>query len=92
MGIDYSSDPEAAIAIVRRLLESVEGVTQDPSPQIGIQGFGDSSIDIGMRYWVQTHRYYQTQYAANLAVFKNLVAGGIAIPYPRREVQIRSGD
>ena len=89
VGIDYASDPEGAIAIVRRSLEGIEGVTQDPPPQIGIQGFGDSSIDIGMRYWVQTHRYYQTQYAANLAVFKNLVAGGIEIPYPRREVQMR---
>jgi small conductance mechanosensitive channel len=89
VGVDYASDPEAAIAIVRRSLEGIEGVTQDPAPQIGIQGFGDSSIDIGMRYWVQTHRYYQVQYTANLAVFKNLIAGGIEIPYPRREVQMR---
>ncbi len=92
VGIDYSSDPEAAIAIVQRSLESVEGVTQDPPPQIGIQGFGDSSIDIGMRYWVQTHRYYQTMYATNLTVFKNLVAGGVQIPFPRRDVQILGGD
>jgi len=92
VGIDYSSDPEAAIAIVRRSLESVEGVTQDPAPQIGIQGFGDSSIDIGMRYWVQTPRYYQTMYATNLTVFKNLLAGGIQIPFPRRDVQILGAD
>ncbi len=89
VGIDYASDPELAISIVRRSLEGVEGVTQEPVPQVGIQGFGDSSIDIGMRYWVQTHRYYQTQYTANLAVFKALVEGGVEIPYPRREVQIR---
>jgi small conductance mechanosensitive channel len=82
VGIDYSSDPEAAIAIVRRSLEGVEGVAQDPPPQIGIQGFGDSSIDIGMRYWVQTHRYYPIQYAANLAAFKDIVGGGIEVPYP----------
>jgi len=90
VGIDYSSDPERAIAIVQRSLEGVEGVTQEPAPQIGIQGFGDCSIDIGMRYWVQTHRYYQTQYTANLAVFRGLIAGGIEIPYPRRELHFRN--
>lgn len=92
VGIDYASDPEAAIAIVRRSLEGIDGVAQDPSPQIGIQGFGESSIDIGMRYWVETQRYYQVQYATNLAVFKNLIAGGIEIPYPRRVVQMREAD
>lgn len=70
----------------------LQGVEQIFPPQIGIRGFGDSSIDIGIRHWVQTHRYYHTQYAANLAVIKNLVAGGIKIPYPRREVQILRGD
>jgi small conductance mechanosensitive channel len=88
IGIDYADDPENAIAIIRRALEEVEGVTQDPLPQIGIQGFGESSIDIGMRYWVLTDRYYQTQYAANLAVFKAVVAGGVHIPYPRRELRM----
>ena len=45
-----------------------------------------------MRYWVPTDRYYQTQYAANLKVFNSLLAGGVAIPYPRREVQLLSQD
>lgn len=88
IGIDYADDPENAIAIIRRALEEVEGVTQHPPPQIGIQGFGESSIDIGMRYWVLTDRYYHTQYAANLAVFKAVVAGGVHIPFPRRELRM----
>jgi len=45
-----------------------------------------------MRYWVQTPRYYQTMYATNLTVFKNLLAGGIQIPFPRRDVQILGAD
>jgi small conductance mechanosensitive channel len=90
IGIDYASDPEAAIAMIRRSLESIEGITQNPPPKIGVQGFGESSIDLGMRYWVQTKRYYEIQYAANLKVFNGLREGGIQIPYPRREVQMLS--
>jgi small conductance mechanosensitive channel len=92
IGIDYASDLETAISIIRRSLADTDGVTQEPAPQIGVQSFGESSIDLGMRYWVPTDRYYQTQYAANLKVFNSLLAGGVAIPYPRREVQLLSQD
>jgi small conductance mechanosensitive channel len=92
IGIDYASDVETAISIIRRSLEDTNGVTQEPAPQIGVQSFGESSVDIGMRYWVPTDRYYQTQYAANLKVFNSLLAGGVTIPYPRREVQLLSQD
>jgi small conductance mechanosensitive channel len=92
IGIDYASDVETAISIIRRSLADTDGVTQEPAPQIGVQSFGESSIDLGMRYWVPTDRYYQTQYAANLKVFNSLLAGGVAIPYPRREVQLLSQD
>jgi small conductance mechanosensitive channel len=88
IGIDYASDPEQAIAILRRALEGVDGVTPEPSPQIGIQGFGESSIDIGLRFWVPTKRYYETQYAANMAAWKALEAGGIRIPFPRRDLRV----
>jgi small conductance mechanosensitive channel len=88
IGIDYTSDVEAAIAIIRRTLAAVEGVTQEPAPQVGVQGFGESSVDLGMRYWVPTSHYYQTQYTVNLQVFQALLAGGVTIPYPRREVQL----
>jgi small conductance mechanosensitive channel len=92
IGIDYASDVEAAIAIIHRSIEEVEGVTQEPAPQIGVQSFGESSIDIGMRFWVPTDRYYQTQFAVNLKVFQSLLAGGVSIPYPRREVELLSQD
>jgi small conductance mechanosensitive channel len=88
IGIDYASDLEQAIAILRRALAEVDGVTQEPRPQIGIQGFGDSSIDIGLRFWVPTERYYETQYAANMAAWKALAAGGIQIPFPRRDLRV----
>jgi small conductance mechanosensitive channel len=57
-----------------------------------VQNFGESSIDIGMRFWVPTDRYYQTQFAVNLKVFQSLLAGGVSIPYPRREVELLSQD
>ena len=90
IGISYDSDPEQAISIIRTLLSANENVNQEQEPIIGISGFGDSSVDIGFRYWVPTAKYYNTAYAVNLAVFKQLLENGIEIPFPQRDVRIVS--
>lgn len=86
VGISYDSDPEAAIRIIREAVLSVAAVSKDKSPQIGIQAFGESSIDIGYRYYVPTSHYYNILYAVNLAVFKSLKQANITIPFPQRDV------
>lgn len=88
IGISYSDDPEKAVRIIHQTLERFEKVTKKPSPQVGIENFGESSINIGMRYWVPTKEYYQTLYAVNLSVYQALKAAGITIPYPQREVRM----
>ncbi len=90
VGISYDSDPEDAIRIIRETLSETEEVSKEPPPQVGIQKFGDSSIDIGLRYWVPSKRYFQTLYGVNLAVYRRLKQGGVEIPFPQRDVHIIS--
>ena len=88
IGIAYSADPEKAIEIVKECLDATENVSQDPPPQVGIEAFADSSVNIGYRYWVTTEMYYQTQYKVNLSVFTAFKEQGVNIPFPQREVRI----
>ncbi|MGC9450341.1 MAG: mechanosensitive ion channel family protein [Oceanipulchritudo sp.] len=88
IGIAYSADPEKAVSLIRECLGQSDHVARDPSPQIGIESFGDSSLKIGYRYWVKTQVYYQTQYKINLAVFSAFRRNGVAIPFPQREVRL----
>lgn len=88
VGISYSNDPELAIRVLRKTLAEFKSVTNDPPPQVGIEAFGDSSVDIGYRYWVPTHEYFQTLHVVNLAVFKALKSAGVTIPFPQREVKV----
>ncbi|MEM8768940.1 MAG: mechanosensitive ion channel family protein [Pseudomonadota bacterium] len=88
VGVAYSDDPERAINVIRDALAAVEGVTQAPTPQVGIAGFGDSSVDIDYRFWVPTNRYFEVKHAANLAVFKAIGDQGLNIPFPQREVRM----
>lgn len=91
MGISYDSDPEKAIQIIQDVLHKSKEVSQDPRPQVGVQEFGDYSINIGYRYWVPTVRYFQIMTKTNLEMFKALdAASGIQIPFPRYDVNILS--
>lgn len=90
VGISYDSDPEKAIQIIKEVLETFQEISMEPPPQIGIQEFGDSSINIGLRYWIPTNRYFKTLYQVNLSVYKHLKAKNIEIPFPQRDVHIVS--
>lgn len=88
VGISYGDDPDKAIAVITETLKLFEQVPSEPAAQIGIQEFGDSSVNIGYRYWVPTKQYFQTAYAVNGAVFRALKDAGITIPFPQREVSM----
>ena len=90
VGISYDSDPKKAIQIIKEALEPFEEISKEPPPQIGIQEFGDSSINIGLRYWIPTNTYFKILYQANLSVYQHLKAKNIKIPFPQRDVHIVS--
>ena len=91
VGISYSDDPEKAIAVIQKAIAGFKEVAETPRPQVGLQEFGDFSINIGCRYWIPTTKYFQTLCSINLAIYKALVAAKITMPYPQQDVHIVSG-
>ena len=87
IGVKYDKSPEKAVAIIEKVIQNFEELPREPKPQIGIQSFGDSAINIAFRYWVPTIKYYHISYAVNLAVYKALIEAGVEIPFPQREVR-----
>ena len=90
IGIAYHENPETAIEIIKEALKPFSQISSDPPPQIGIEEFGDSAINVGMRYWVPTKQYFQTAYAVNLAVYQALKTSKITIPFPQRDIHMIS--
>jgi small conductance mechanosensitive channel len=90
VGISYQDDPERAISVLRGVLEGYTEICKDPAPQVGIEAFADSAINIGLRYWVPTKQYYTLLYQVNLGIHKALADAGISIPLPQRDVHLIS--
>jgi small conductance mechanosensitive channel len=88
VGISYDADAEKAIALIREAIEGFESVSTETKAIVGIEKFGESAVEIGIRYWVPTRNYFKTQFEVNMAIYKALKIAEITIPYPQRDVRI----
>lgn len=88
VGVAYDSDPEQVTQIIRQALSNMEGVAEGSTPLIGIDNFGDSSINFGVRFLAPTEKFYQLKYTANRAVLDAIREANIEIPFPQREVRM----
>lgn len=92
VGVGYNSDPEVVQSILLKVAEQNEGVLNEPAPSVIFQDFGDSSLNFVLR--VFTRKFISApavlQSDLNFAIFKEFKAHGIEIPFPQRDLHIRS--
>lgn len=87
LGVAYSSDIDQVINTIKAVLHEL-GVDTNRPPQVGIDEFGDNSINFGIRFWVPTDKYHQLRFRVNDELFKALHLAGIEIPFPQREIRL----
>lgn len=88
VGISYHDDAEKAIELIKKVIDAFENLSGENKSIVGIQNFGDSAVEIGMRYWVPTRNFFRIQYEVNLAIYKALNDAKVTIPYPQRDVHV----
>ncbi len=90
-GVTYDCDPHEVRRLVAAAVARVERVMLDPAPVCHLIGFGKSSLDFSLRFWIEDPEQGLTNVKglAMLAVWDTLKQNGIGIPYPHREVIIR---
>ena len=87
LGVAYDTDMALALETVSSVCDKM-GLGDNRPPQIGIDNFGDSAIEIGVRYWLPTDQYHELRFAFNDRLFDAVRAAGIQIPFPQREVRL----
>jgi small conductance mechanosensitive channel len=79
IGVAYGEDIERAIMLTRTAVRASDGVLSDPPAQVGIESFGEFTVQIGYRVWVPSVRYFELLYRVNSAVFAALTGAGIHV-------------
>jgi potassium-dependent mechanosensitive channel len=93
VGAAYGSDVAGVLQILRESGPAHEAVLPDPSPQALFTGFGESSLDFELRVWVREIRLRLEVRSALLAeIDRRFAEAGIEIPFPQRDLHIRSVD
>lgn len=86
VGVDYNTSLPEASQLLLQTIGQVEGVMREPSPEVDLVNFGDSSIDFVVRYWSrsQQRQLRRVQTKAMMAIKTALDRANISIPYPIR--------
>jgi small conductance mechanosensitive channel len=88
IGVAYSSNIEHVTEVIAEAVKTVSGLSEDKAPAIGVDSFGDSSINFGVRVWADPNRHFEIRYAINAAIFAALQQAKVDIPFPQREVRM----
>lgn len=90
-GVSYDSDPHVVRKVAAKAIEKLPRVIDRQPPVCHIIGFGDSSLDFVLRFWIADPEGGLTNVrgSAYLAIWDALKEAGISIPYPHRDVLIR---
>jgi len=91
-GVAYDTDLKQAIAVAVGVARSHERVVEDPAPVCLVKGFGDSAVELDLRFWIRDPQNgtANVRSAVFLALWDALRANGIEIPFPQREIRLRS--
>ncbi len=93
VGVAYGSD----VKLVSKLLEQPatchESVLTSPAPAVYFKEFGDSSLNFELQFWVmQESNLVKVKSEVALEVMRLLDEAGIEIPFPQRDLRLRSVD
>jgi small-conductance mechanosensitive channel len=90
-GVSYDADPHKVAELAIEAAMCVSRVEADRRPVCWLTGFGESSLDFVLRFWIHDPQQGLTNVRGKvlLALWDTFKENGIGIPYPHREVIIR---
>jgi len=92
VGISYDSDLKRAMALCLEAARAVPRVLAAPEPVCLFTAFGASSLDLELRVWIDDPKNGITSVksAVLLGIWERFKAAGITLPYPHRDIHIKS--
>jgi small-conductance mechanosensitive channel len=92
VGVAYGSDTARVRDTLLRIAEARPDVLPEPPPQVLFKDFGESSLDFELLTWLSDPRD-ENAVASEMrfAIDQAFRAEGIEIPFPQRDLHLRSG-
>ena len=89
-GIGYEEDLQKTQQVLEAVVQQHPDVLRKPAPMIRVSALRDSCVEFMVRPWVRVENYWDVYWDLTRDVKIAFDAEGISIPYPQRELTIRS--
>ncbi len=94
VGVSYRSDPQQVKKILLEVAEKEPMVSKFHKPVVRFLAYGDSSINFELLIWIDVRITPRRNVRSVLyfEIFEEFRKAGIEIPFPQRDIHIRSSD
>ncbi len=91
VGVAYGSDIDQVIDVLQAVARDNADVVADPEPRVRFRMFGDSSLNFELLGWIaRPVDRGRVIHELNCAVYKALNENNIVIPFPQRDLHVRT--
>ena len=91
VGVAYGSDLDHVIETLEKVAIDNPDILSTPAPRVRFRLFGESSLNFELMGWISNPANRgRVQHELNCAVYKTLNAENIEIPFPQRDLHVRT--
>ena len=93
VGVAYGTDVELLRRLLLEVADAEPDILKSPAPEVLFVGYGDSAINFELAVWSSIMADKPLGFKSTLyyAIHKALEANKIEIPFPQRDLHLRSG-
>ncbi len=90
-GVAYGSDVYQTQKILLEILQSHPDILKNPQPMVLFNNLGESSLDFRLLFWTDDFdNWVVIKSEITFKIYDALTAAGIEIPFPQRDLHIRT--
>ncbi|QQR84068.1 mechanosensitive ion channel family protein [Candidatus Peregrinibacteria bacterium] len=93
VGVDYKTNLPMVTSLIKGVIEQYEDIVPKPEAMVLVDEFGNSSINIKVLFWIESHKNWLT-IRSNLSnrIKKAFDDLGVSIPFPIRTLKLDEDD
>ncbi|WP_427968156.1 mechanosensitive ion channel domain-containing protein [Altererythrobacter sp.] len=94
VGVSYCSDMDLVQKLLLQAAKDTPRILHNPQPQVMMVGFGESSVDFEIRFWIDDPEDGLGNVRSEVfnRVWKLFKENNVEIPFPQRDINLRGND
>jgi len=89
VGTAYGTNPNLVLELIKKVATEHPNVVQTPSPVALFDGFGDSSLDFRLLFWVSFEEGLNTKSDIATGIYNIFAENDIEIPFPQMDLHVK---